>query len=136
MLPQKGSVLLAADSGGIVGAKYSVELDSGGQRALMLEAVENDYLRPLVQTCGDALAYLKVNGLALIEVWALGVARCSVLTVGHPTLSKEQDGWLDHGIVRIAGELTIPAGNDEVAQLIHSWGRELAREAGIRAWEA
>ncbi len=145
-VPPKGSILLVVDAGGLVGTRYNIELTPDQeraildpkrrqQRALALRAVEEEYLRPLVQSCADALGFLGADGPALIEVWAMGVGHFVVRTDGHVALNHEQDGWLNEGVLHMGGELSVPPSNDEVTRLIQRWGRELARAAGIPAWE-
>jgi hypothetical protein len=135
LVPRKGALLLVADAGGLVGARYSTELDSDERRALLLRAVEGDYLQPLVQACADGLTRLGASGRTLFEAWAIGLARFQLLTAGHVELSGERDGLLDAGVHHMGGELDIPASSDDVADLVQRWGRELARAAGIPAWE-
>jgi hypothetical protein len=90
-------------------------------------------LRPLVQTCADALEYLGATGQALIEVWVAGVSSSQVLTSGHRTLRKERDGWLKDGLLHMGGELELPADAALVDDVVERWGAEFARHAGIRA---
>jgi PIN domain-containing protein len=135
LTPQKGSVLLVADAGGLVGARYNIELDPSEQRALILQTVEDDILQPLIRTCAEALVQLEGSGPALIDLWAIGVANVALLTAGHSALRRETDGWLSKGIQHIGGSLDIPAGEAAVEELAREWGRELARAAGTPAWE-
>ncbi|MDQ6807075.1 MAG: PIN domain-containing protein [Actinomycetota bacterium] len=132
-LPVKGSVLLVADAGGVVGVQYYVEPIADDRRVLLLTDIENENLRPLVQTCADALTLLGATGRALLEAWIGGVSNTEVLTAGHPTLNAAEDGWLSAGFLHLGGELESPADDAAVDELVVDWTYQLARTAGIRA---
>jgi hypothetical protein len=135
LLPVKGSVKLVADAGGIVGVRYYTEPPPGGRRLFALAQVEGEVLQSLIGTCAEALDLLGVTGPVLLDAWASGVSDSELLTAGHPTLAKERDGWLQQGLVRMTGELTLPADEDAIATVAASCAREFARAAGIPARE-
>lgn len=68
VIPQKGWVMLVADAGGLVGVRLELELDPADARVLFLTQVEDEYLRPLAETCVDALAFLKADGPGFIAL--------------------------------------------------------------------
>jgi hypothetical protein len=72
---------------------------------LPLTDIENENLRPLVQTCAEALTLLGATGRALLEGWVLGVSNTEVPTAGYPTLNAAEDGWLSDGFLHLGGEL-------------------------------
>ena len=64
LFPTQGALSLVADVGGVVGVRYSMQADASGGRVFLLTAVEDEFLRPLVQTCAAALEYLGATGPA------------------------------------------------------------------------
>jgi hypothetical protein len=57
------------------------------------------------------------------------------MTAGHPTLSRESDGRMQSSIQHVGGDIHLPATPEDLDQLVNRWGREVARAAGIPAWE-
>jgi hypothetical protein len=135
-VPTSGYVRFAADAGGLIGIRRYREVEPDARRSFLLrDDVEEGTLRPMLKACVDALSSFSVTGRALLEVWILGVSDSQVLTVGHPTLGDQRDGWIKDGLLHISGEINLPASDPRVDDVIATWGRAFARAAGIQAWE-
>ena len=133
--PFEDVVTFAADAGGLVGAQHRLVLEPQGRRALSLRSIEDDYLGPLLRACVEALEHLGATGRTLVDVWIIGIGSFEILTAGHATLRGEPDGWLDTTIVHMSDQLELASSGDGGNAVIERWGRELARESGIPAWE-
>jgi hypothetical protein len=134
-VPLEGTITLAADAGGLVGAQRRFAIRAQGRRALILRAVEDEYLHPLAQVCVDGLEHLGATGPTLIDVWIIGLGNFELLTVDHATLKGQREGWLDDAIMHMSDELILPTSTQDIRAVVARWGREIARAAGIPAWE-
>lgn len=121
----RDAALVAADSGGVLG----IELrrgSVGGQRLILLEAMLDEEIRPLVTAIAALLYEAEAYGRAVVDLW---------IVQPPATWIHEQERDTAPRALHVSGELTIPADESEANALAVSWHRELQREVGIVKFE-
>jgi hypothetical protein len=122
---QTDRVTIIADSGGAV----AVELVRGsfGDEAstVLLNQMLDGEIRPMAKTLATLLQTSEAFGRALVDLWVL-------LAPGDEIRDRRRDPLSQ---LFASGELTIPAGDDEVHALAERWHRELQRHVGITKFE-
>lgn len=116
--------IVAADSGGVIATRFVQQLEPMSQ--LSLDQLRAAILRPQLNTIAAMLEQSEAIGRAALDV-RVYFSRDLVVAGAN----RSPDGKSLH----VAGELTIPASEDEVAALGRRWERELARNFGINMWE-
>jgi Putative DNA-binding domain len=114
------SLHLVADSGGVVAASLEEPAN-----ALDPEGLRTHFLRPLINVIADMLSRAEAIGRSAWDAW-----------ISPPTGDFEIPGAAaDPRDVHCAGELTIPADDEDRAELARQWEREFARACGMASWE-
>jgi hypothetical protein len=119
--------LVVADSGGVVAASLRRATEEGDW--VDPEHIHHSLIRPLLEAIVKMLSSAEAYGRAVSDTWI-----CVPGNVGvEGSRLRNEPGTARE--IHIAGELTIPADDDEVGALGAQWEREFARHFGIRRWE-
>jgi hypothetical protein len=88
-----------------------------------------DEIRPMLQLIVDAISRLDANGRAVASLTIRGLGGWRLEADGRRFGKFESDELL------ASGDLPLPAENADVDELVARFGREVARDAGLPAWE-
>jgi hypothetical protein len=124
-LQHRDAVTVIADSGGVVGVELRRGAHSGETRPILLDAMLEEEIRPLVTTLAALLYEAEAYGRAAVDLWIVRPPKAEIRGQLRETLPH----------LHVAGELTIPVDEDEGAALAHRWHRELQREIGVVKFE-
>jgi hypothetical protein len=133
---------LAVDAGGVVTARIAYRHDP--RDVIVLDSIAEERLRPLVVAVARLLRELDGYGRADVGLQVRGtheVRGNDRITVHWAAdgQARRQSGVFRRddpsGHLWIGGDLTIPATPDDITELVERWTRELARAAGLPAWE-
>jgi hypothetical protein len=119
---------MAADSAGAVAATLT---DAATARVAQLHELRRSWFRPLLNVVSETLQACEAYGRTALDAW--------LSLPGNIHIEDEPERQAQHpGMARtrhVAGELTVPADDDEIAALGSRWERELARSFQIQRWE-
>jgi hypothetical protein len=118
--------VVAADSAGVVAAT----LTQGANSPLALRVLRAQMIRPVLNAVCGLLEAGEAYGRATLDAWVCLPGDLAIQESDLP-LSQPEDVRESH----VAGELTIPASDEELAALGRRWERELGRGFRIRLWE-
>jgi hypothetical protein len=113
-----------ADSGGVV----AVELVRGGRRygSVLLQAMLDDEILPLATTLARLLKQAEAHGRVAVDLWLVLAPKTTVQEQRRDSLSRP---------LHAAGELSVPADDDDIEALARQWHRELQRTVGVVKYE-
>jgi hypothetical protein len=117
---------LALDAAGVMAARVAQRRTQG---VLDLPAFGDEYLTVMLQRVTESLDRLEAHGRAAVHLVMRGTTGLTVQT------STGAIGNIEPGQLHVGGEAAIPAATEDLDDLVGRWIRELAREAGIPAWE-
>jgi hypothetical protein len=118
-------VRIAADAGGIVGARLSGT--NHDNYFLLIDDEVRRHLTPLVRYLATALETTDALGPALFDLTLAGATNiCPVIAGHHPGSFPPGTNWFE-----ISAELSIPASASEVDELVDRLIIELGRGAGV-----
>jgi hypothetical protein len=121
----KDAVVVVADSGGVVAVELRRGAESGDQPGVLLKAMLEDEIRPLVMTLAALLYEAEAFGRAIVDLWIVLPPKGLI----HGQLRPAS------GALHASSELTIPADGSEAAALAVAWHRAFQRELGIVKYE-
>lgn len=121
---ERASVI--ADAGGVLITR--TEWPSAQSTSLWPEAVHASVL-PLLETLANLFRNLDTQGRALCHLLVRGYSAVNF------THQRAGSGSLPNEDIEIGGEFTLPPDGDEFDTLVHQWVNELARSAGLEAWQ-
>lgn len=122
----RDAVAIVVDSGGVMGIELRRGAAPGDQRVLLLNAMLDEEIRPLVWKLAAMLYEAEAYGRAAVDLW---------INWPPKTAAREQEREGIPQAVHVAGELTIPADDTEADALAEAWHREIQREFGITKFE-
>jgi hypothetical protein len=124
--PAPRTATVVADSGGVVGIVKTYSSQDGRPPTILVNALLDDEIKPLLATLADLLYEAEAFGRVAVDLW---------IQRPHKSDVREQVRESVPVGLHVAGELTIPAEDSEVNALAHAWHRELQREFGIVKFE-
>jgi hypothetical protein len=124
-MSEEDSASVVADSGGVFGIERRRGVASERRPAVLLNALLDEEIRPLVTEIATLLATAEAIGRVVLDMWIAMPPRTTILPVeANPPLA-----------LHVSGELVIPAQPDEIESLAQAWHREIQREIGIVKYE-
>jgi hypothetical protein len=115
-----------ADAGGVLIIR--IEWSKKRQAILRPEIVEETLL-PLLEGLAELFRRLDTHGRAICDLILRGFNGVNL------THQRAGSGTLTQDSIHIGGEVTLPPDDNELSELGHQWGNELARAAGLPAWQ-
>lgn len=138
---QSRLVLFAADAGGLVGVRYDRERWPD-DTVIDLDEIQGPWFAHPLREVSASLASWQAAGPALTDVYIRGArglpVRLEEAAHGPYTHITRGEGALPNnanGDIHMSAVMTTPAEPAEIDALARQWVRELARAAGLTAWE-
>ena len=124
------------DMGVDAGGKLLVRWANHRMRTTVyLASAEKDLLVPLLRVLTETLEGLDALGRALLELEVRGADGMTVETAFASIGTVDPRNFAEDGSLRMGGEVSIPADHDALLVVAERWTREIARAAGVAAWE-
>jgi hypothetical protein len=128
-IEQPWTVTTVADSGGVVGASLTWPAEAF-DHVLETHQLRGELIRPTLNATVQMLSAAEAYGRVALDAFICLPGDIHVQDSPKPARPAESV----HEIY-VAGELTIPVGEDEVHALGLSWEREFARTFALERWE-
>jgi hypothetical protein len=128
---------------GALGQSSTAVVDAGGVVAIRLQWPQDlsTQLHPKGIASSELVDLLKAIVSILTDLDAYGRCLCQLILRGFGGMrvvdsSYGGGGTIPEDSLPMGGELSIPLDEDEADQQAARWGREIARAAGLEAWES